>query len=440
MSTSTENYSETLARLKKQLVTSRFLRWWLGELASMAPAWLRSAGLDAGSFTLVRLDQASALLCRLENGALRDVGSVALQSLDAAGQRQAFQAVLGQLPASRREIALMLPPGRVLCKTLTLPLATEENLRQVLEFQIEQHTPFSPGDVYFGCRVLARDFQRGQLTLEFAATPRDAVDQALKTLNTWGAPVRAVVAQDMLAATELVNLLPAAQGRAPSRLMRGLNPWLAGLLVLLALAAMAMPLLIKREAVVQLQPWVEKGKQAAQAADALRRQLETRVDQHNYLLEKRQALPPVIMALEELTRVLPDDTWVQQLDIKGKELQIHGETASSFRLIGLFEQSGMFHDASFRAPLTKGQSSGAERYQLALQMQPMVGKVATVATPPAAAATAPSASSPVALPLAAASVPVAAQPSASAPSASAAAPKAPENKASAAAPTPEKKP
>lgn len=440
MSTSTENYSETLARLKEQLVTSRFLRWWLGELAGMAPAWLRSAGLDAGSFTLVRLDQTGALLCRLENGALRDAGSVPLQSLDAAGQRQAFQAALGQLPASRREIALMLPPGRVLCKTLTLPLATEENLRQVLEFQIEQHTPFSPGEVYFGYRVLARDFQRGQLTLEFAATPRDAVDQALKTLNGWGAPVRAVVAENMLAANELVNLLPAAQGKAPSRLMRGLNPWLAGLLVLLALGAMAMPLLIKREAVVQLQPWVEKGKQAAQAADALRRQLETRVDQHNYLLEKRQALPPVIMALEELTRVLPDDTWVQQLDIKGKELQIQGETASSFRLIGLFEQSAMFHDANFRAPLTKGQTSGAERYQLALQMQPMVGKAATAATPPAAAVPAASASSSVALPLAAASAAVAARPSASAPAASASAvvPKAPENRASAA--VPEKKP
>ncbi len=117
------------------------------------------------------------------------------------------------------------------------------------------------------------------------------------------------------------------------------------------------------------------------------------------------------MALEELTRVLPDDTWVQQLDIKGKELQIQGETASSFRLIGLFEQSAMFHDASFRAPLIKGQSSGSERYQLALQMQPMAGKAATPATSPTAATSptpatpAASASSPAALPPASAPAP-----------------------------------
>ena len=90
-----------------------------------------------------------------------------------------------------------------------------------------------------------------------------------------------------------------------------------------------------------------------------------------------------------MTRILPDDTWVQQLDIKGKELQIQGETASSVRLIGLFEQSAIFHDASFRSSLTKGQSSGTERYQLALQLRPMAENAASASANPAATATPP---------------------------------------------------
>jgi hypothetical protein len=80
---------------------------------------------------------------------------------------------------------------------------------------------------------------------------------------------------------------------------------------------------------------------------------------------------------------------VQTLDIKGKELQIQGETASSVRLIGLFEQSSMFRDASFRSPLTKGQSSATERYQLAVQIRPSA--TAVMAAPAASAASAPSA-------------------------------------------------
>ena len=371
MNTSTEDYKQTLVRLKKHLVSSRFLRWWLGELSSAVPAALRPAGLDTESFTLVRLEQGSAFFRLFDNGSVQDAGRVTLQTLDAAAQRQAFISALAKVRNGQRDVVISLPSDRVLRKTLTLPLATEENLRQVLEFQMDEYTPFPVSQVYFGYRVAGRNFARGQLTVEFAATPRDAVDEAVQKLNDWGCVVRAAVAEDMLAAGTLVNLLPAAQGKPPSLLRHGLNPWLAGLVMLLAIAAIAMPLIIKREAVVQMQPWLEKSKTAAEAVDALRRGLETRIEEHNYLLEKRQALPAVIVALEELTRILPDDTWVQQLDIKGKELQIQGETASSVKLIGLFEQSGRFYDASFRSPLTKGQTAGAERYQLALQMRPV---------------------------------------------------------------------
>lgn len=351
MQTSTKNYKDALASMKKQVLTSRFMRWWLGELSSMVPAWFQSVELDATSFLLVPLAQIEAKRGQIE-------GEV------------------------QRALALTLPPQSVLRKTLTLPLATEENLSQVLEFQVEQHTPFSAGQVYFCHRVLARDFGRGQLSVEFLATPRAAVDAAVKTLAQHGVVVRAVFAEDMLAAGALINLLPLALGSAPSVLRTGANLWLALLIGLLALTAMAMPILIKREAVVQMLPWVDKGKKAAETVDGIRRELEARVDQYNYLLEKRRATPTVIQTLEELTRVLPDDTWVQTLDIKGKELLIQGETASSVKLIGLFEHSSIFHDASFRSALTAGQVSKTERYQLALQ----IGPIAAAASAPVAAA------------------------------------------------------
>jgi len=357
MKISTTNYKEAFAHIRKQILSSRFLRWWLGELSSMAPAWMRSTDLNAASFLLVPLGQTPSQQGELENN-------------------------------TRRELALTLPTSSVLRKTLRLPLAAEENLRQVLEFQMEQHTPFTANEIYFGYRVVVRDFDAGQLTVEFAGAPRTVVDAAIKTLTDLGSPVRAVFAEDMLAAGYLVNLLPAALGKSPSPLKYGPNPWLAALLVLLALAAMAAPLFVKREAVVQMLPWVEKGKKAAETVDTIRRDLETRVEQHNYLLAKRQATPTVIQALEELTRVLPDDTWVQNIDIKGNEMQIQGETASSVRMIGLFEQSSLFKDANFRAPLTKGQASGMERFQLALQIgaKPLAAPASAPMLPAKAAA------------------------------------------------------
>jgi general secretion pathway protein L len=288
-------------------------------------------------------------------------------------------------------VALILPASQVLRKNITLPLATEENLRQVIEFQLEQLTPFPPDQVHFGYRLVGRDVERGQLTVEFAATSRSIVDPALTVLSTTGALVKAVLAEDMTTKGRWNNLLADSASTNNLPWFKGLNAWLSAAFLLLLIAVMVAPLLVKREAVVQLLPWVQKGKVAAEAADGLRGQLEARVEQHNFLLEKKRAAAPMVIALEELTRVLPDDTWVLQLDVKGKEMVILGESSSAVKLIGLFEQSPILREASFRAPLTKGQSPGIERYQLAVQIQPETPKadVAVVAAPSTTAASAP---------------------------------------------------
>jgi len=396
MNPSTKDRKQTLLRLKKYVATSRFLRWWINELSSIVPESLRQTALGSESFAVVRLDQGSAVLSLFDKERLQEGATVPLQALDAAMQRQAFLKALDIIRDGKRDVVIALASGQVLRKTLMLPVATEENLRQVLEFQMEEHTPFPLSQIYFGHRVASRDFARGQLAVEFAASPRVLVDEAVKTLNDWGCVVQAVVVEDMLVAGKFVNLLPKAQVKPRSIITQGLNPWLAGLVVLLSIAAVTLPLLVKREAVVQMMPWLEKGRTVAEATDVLRRDLEARVQEHNYLLEKRQALPPVIVAMEELTRILPDDTWVQQLDIKGRELQIQGETASSVKLIGLFEQSAVFYEPSFRSPLTKGQNAGAERFQLAVQMRPMPASPAGAAS---IAASVPVASSGAGIPI-----------------------------------------
>ena len=340
MTASLKSFNESLVGWKKQLKANRFLAWWLGELSAMVPGWMRSSAPTLANYVLLPLEHIHPQMAKPE-------------------------------AAGNRDLAITVPAQQVLRKTLGLPLATEENLRQVLEFQVEQHTPFAPNAVYFGYLVKARDFESKQLTVELVVVPRAAVDPAIKIISGMGLEARAVFVDELLETGALLNLLPAAaSGSTRSSLRQGANPWLAGLVGVLAVAALAVPPLIKREAVVQLLPWVDKGKQAAEAVSAVRRDLESRVEQHNYLLEKRLASPSVIQIMEELTHILPDDTWIQLVDLKGKKLQIQGETGSSPRLIGLFEKSSLFSEASFSSGLFKGQLPGTERYQLEIQLRP----------------------------------------------------------------------
>ncbi|MEO7107061.1 MAG: PilN domain-containing protein [Rhodoferax sp.] len=355
------NFNGTWLSLKKQIQTNRFLRWWLGELSSMVPTWMRSSELTLDNYVLIPLGQVNASFRKPD--------------------------VLSPSVA-----ALSLSTGQVMRKIVTVPLAAEENLRQVLAFQAEQHTPFPANKIYFNYVVLAKDFDAGQLTVEFVATPRAATDIAVRTLAEMGIEVRGLFVDELVAKGRLLNLMPMEQGSAPSPWRHGANPWLAGLVVVMAFAALAMPVIIKREAIVQLLPWADKGKKSAEAVNVVRADLDKRVETHNYLLEKRQSTPAVIQVLQELTQTLPDDTWVQVFDLKGQELQIQGETGSSPRLIGLLEQSSLFGDAKLGTSF-KGQLAGTERYQLTIQLRspskPASAPLPASPTPPSVAGKSP---------------------------------------------------
>ena len=61
---------------------------------------------------------------------------------------------------------------------------------------------------------------------------------------------------------------------------------------------------------------------------------------------------------EEISRLLPDNTWLQQLEIrstgKSREIQITGETTSSSRLIEILERSKLLQNATPNCTVTSG--------------------------------------------------------------------------------------
>jgi hypothetical protein len=56
------------------------------------------------------------------------------------------------------------------------------------------------------------------------------------------------------------------------------------------------------------------------------------VADYNFLVAKKHASAPVLAYVEEVARLLPDNTWLQQLDVKttgkAREILVSGETVS----------------------------------------------------------------------------------------------------------------
>ena len=234
-----------IQRAYHQVVAGQFMRWWLGELESLVPSWLR-AGKNA-------LDG----VARFSQGEL--------------------EAASGDLVSGRGAGAVLeVPSSKVLRRSVRLPIATEENLRQVLEFQMEQYTPFTAGQLYFSHSVLARDFDKGLIEVELVAVQRVVVDAAIQRLKDADYAPVAVHVADGRGGVLSYDLLPTQAGARPSVWRNGPVVWLLALVLILAIAALALPLFIQREAAIQLIPLVERSKQAAEAVDGVARVVQHR--------------------------------------------------------------------------------------------------------------------------------------------------------------------
>jgi Tfp pilus assembly protein PilN len=201
------------------------------------------------------------------------------------------------------------------------------------------------------------------------------VDRRLAELRELGASVVGVgTAESFTGAEAPLNLLepdrrerPAVSGAVVAA--RSLAV-LAGVLLL---AALVLPLWQKRSRVIELLPRLATAKAGADVAERLGQEIEKLAGEHNFVLGKKQAQVPMVSLVEELSRLLPDTTWIQQLEVKpgpkGKDLQFFGETGSSSQLIEVLEKSGIVANPTFRSPLTKGVTPGTERFFIGAELK-----------------------------------------------------------------------
>jgi general secretion pathway protein L len=86
------------------------------------------------------------------------------------------------------------------------------------------------------------------------------------------------------------------------------------------------------------------------------------------LAKTRGASSGLVQVWEELARILPDDAWIQGLNLRDGKLQIEGTAKNAEALISRVEQSGLFKGARFAAPVV-GQAGAGSRFVIAFEIE-----------------------------------------------------------------------
>jgi general secretion pathway protein L len=387
-----ENRSGNVSRYARDAASGiglpRFWRWWMAELEPLVPAASRSALRRWRMRPVIEFGEREAVFWRPEivdgeielaamakaplHGDPADiaaVGRAAMASIGADAQ--------GNVAARPPRVVVALPPRQLMRKRMVLPAAVEENLEQALSYDLDRHTPFRPEQLYFDAVVVDRDPARKTITVDWVAALKTVVDGARRQAEAWGASVQAVVPGPASTVPPQLNLIPSDE-RPRAGSWRRWQVWLPLVLIAtVALAAVLVPLVQKREYAIALNKQAEEARVQALAADDVRTQLERAQGEYNFVLAKKYAYPGTVQLLDGVTRVLPDDTWVTQLEmrtsLRGKETQrdlvLRGESANAGKLIGLLEDSKLVEQAALRSSTTKIQPGPGEIFDLGAQVK-----------------------------------------------------------------------
>ncbi|MGN6731527.1 MAG: type II secretion system protein GspL, partial [Candidatus Binatia bacterium] len=114
-----------------------------------------------------------------------DVREIALKAASDSRERALRQAVVSLLPhlnPARDAVYLCLPPEKVVVQEVLLPLAAQENITQVLEYELERQLPFKRDDIYYDFIPVGKKGERFSVYL--FALPKKNVDTVLNLLES----------------------------------------------------------------------------------------------------------------------------------------------------------------------------------------------------------------------------------------------------------------
>lgn len=345
-----------------------FFQWWGRELAFLVPKKLRQALREHQGLLVITPDEHgfSALFYRDEE----DTQPIAKRFT--AADPGAYTQFKQRYPAlEKAESVLRLNADQALHKVIYLPAAAQENLAQVLTFELDRYTPFKADQVYFSSVILDKT-EQGPLRLLLILTPQARLDEQLMLLSSWGIHPQTVDYQPALSAfpqtLNAYNLLPARYRAQGDRLGQSMHWLLSGIGVLLALSALVWPVWQQSEAVDSLKTRIKILQKQTQVIEAQQQEIDAIRAETQKLIDIKQQSPALLAVLNELSKLLNDETWLTHLQFSETHVQIQGQSPAASALIGLLEASDFFSNVSFVSPLTQDKTSGRERFQISMDI------------------------------------------------------------------------
>jgi general secretion pathway protein L len=338
----------------------RFLAWWSSELSELAAA---RASAPAWRVLLLRSERGWEVYVRPRD-------RIELAGASSAGPDQPLAEArrrIGRSKIAAEEIVLRLQPGEVVQTRLSVPAAAGDVLEAVVLNQIERLAPWPADKAMFAYETTPAPDGSPALDVRLVVAARSLVEGLVAELNALGfAPGVVDFGADAVAEPR-INLL-AARAAEDRRTGRRVLSYV-GLVCLAAVMAGALGAVGLVQQTRELDALNARLAELREKAGA---QLPSQASARRqaWLAAQRGAQPSMAVMLEALSRALPDDAWLNRLEVEQGTVRLAGNASNASALIGQIEASGHFADVQFAAPTTLAEGETQESFTITARIVP----------------------------------------------------------------------
>jgi general secretion pathway protein L len=256
-------------------------------------------------------------------------------------------------------IEIIVPSAAIVERDLgILPAESRSFLDQVVRHQIEALLPWRTADMLYTTK--AETLGDGRLNVSVRATTRSAIKAALTAAEMYRAGEISIVGENDQSTKILASI--SAERQADTIRARLISRYaLAGVMtafvVIIGWTTFATWSLTADVAALDKAI-------ATRRAVIARRATANESAGSNWLEARRKELPLAVSILDDLSQILPADTYLTEFSFEAGRVRFTGVSANAASLVPLLEGSQRFKNASFFTPTTRLTGNAGDRFSI----------------------------------------------------------------------------
>ncbi len=338
--------------------------WWLSELAGMLPNVDMRSNNNQHVFSVELNAKDYILQWREENNVVSSQSK--FTSEEAASL---FNKSIGRNKNLLvHSCDLRIASKLILKKEISLPIATEENIENVIAYEIDRYTPFKKDDVYYSVQIKERDKKEKKIIVLLRVIRKSLLDDVSKFAKDCELSIDDIYCLEE-EGEEKISFVGFSGNQQHKKNKNSVGKFLLMLAIILSLVALIFP--IGKNYWIGMQLEEQLNAKEGEITEVKQLLAEYKSIKGNVELVEQLSLNniKVVRLLNDLTAIIPDDTSLNRFSLEEDVVRIQGLSSSASKLIPLLDSSEKFSEVRFAAPVTQNAETGKEKFTIEIRLQ-----------------------------------------------------------------------